>query len=101
MYPLHDLLIRPVKRTMTYTLLLREMLKYSKQANLKDQLDDIQQAIDVMERLTKNIDEMIAIDRLQDFDVGVPSCPRYKPRRVRPYLPRGRHNRDLNDRRNN
>lgn len=69
MYPLRDLLIRPVKRIMTYTLLLREMLKYSIQANLKDQLEDIQQAIDVMSRLTRNIDEMMVVDRLRDFNV--------------------------------
>lgn len=44
---------------------------FSIQANLKDQLEDIQLAIDVMCRLTKNIDEMMVVDRLRGFDVTI------------------------------
>lgn len=73
MYPLRDFLIRPVKRIMTYTLLLRKMLKYSKCAGDEDEVEEIQQAVDVMERLINNIDKMMVIDRLRDFNVSIPT----------------------------
>lgn len=55
---------------MTYTLLLRKMLKYSKYLEDEDEVEEIQQAVDVMERLINNIDQMMVVDRLRDFNVS-------------------------------
>lgn len=63
-----DLLIKPVQRIMKYQLLLKDILKYTEKANLKQECDDLMKAVYIMYVVPKTADDMMNVGRLNGFD---------------------------------
>lgn len=69
-HQLCDLLIMPVQRITRYPLLLKEVYKYTEQANLIAEVEALQQARQTMEDIAKAANDIMDISRLQGFDVS-------------------------------
>ncbi|KAM5157235.1 triple functional domain protein isoform 1-T1 [Mantella aurantiaca] len=63
-----DLLIKPVQRIMSYQLLLKEFLKYSRKACLD--VAELEKAVEVMSIVPKRCNDVMNVGRLQGFDQG-------------------------------
>ncbi|XP_071942493.1 kalirin-like isoform X2 [Antedon mediterranea] len=63
---LADLLIKPVQRIMKYQLILKDILKQTKKANLDTK--DLEDAVAIMCVVPKRANDMMAIGRLQGWD---------------------------------
>lgn len=70
-HQLCDLLIMPVQRITRYPLLLKEVYKYTEQANLIAEVEALQQARQTMEDIAKAANDIMDISRLQGFDVSI------------------------------
>ncbi|CAG0879502.1 unnamed protein product [Darwinula stevensoni] len=65
---LPDLLIKPVQRITKYQLLLRDVIRFTMQAQLMDELESLQKARNVMEIVPKEANDMMNVGRLKGFD---------------------------------
>ncbi|CAG0884605.1 unnamed protein product [Cyprideis torosa] len=65
---LPDLLIKPVQRIMKYQLLLKDILSLTKEAGLKDEVDALNKAVQIMHYVPKAADDMMNIGRLRGFE---------------------------------
>ncbi|XP_051865567.1 rho guanine nucleotide exchange factor 25-like isoform X2 [Pristis pectinata] len=63
---LNDLLIKPVQRIMKYQLLLKDLLKYSKKAELDT--TQLEKAVEVMCFVPRRCNDMMNVGRLQGFE---------------------------------
>ncbi|XP_067120464.1 LOW QUALITY PROTEIN: triple functional domain protein-like [Centruroides vittatus] len=65
---LPDLLIKPVQRIMKYQLMLKDILKYTEKAGLKDEAQNLRKAVHIMHIVPKAANDMMNVGRLQGFD---------------------------------
>ncbi|KAB7506845.1 Kalirin [Armadillidium nasatum] len=67
---LPDLLIKPIQRLMKYQLMLREILKHTERAGLKQQVEPMRKAVHIMTVVPKSADDMMNVGRLQGFSMN-------------------------------
>ncbi|XP_055685708.1 kalirin isoform X2 [Lutzomyia longipalpis] len=65
---INDLLIKPVQRLMKYELILKDVLKQTEKAGLQEECTSLQQAINVMNVIPKEANDMMDVGRLQNFE---------------------------------
>uniref|UniRef100_T1KXC2 DH domain-containing protein n=1 Tax=Tetranychus urticae TaxID=32264 RepID=T1KXC2_TETUR len=68
---LPDLLIKPIQRIMKYQLILSNLLKYTQQAGLVDELNDLRSALKYMQAVPKTTNDMMALTRLAGYEGSV------------------------------
>lgn len=62
---------------MKYELLLKDILKYTKRANIEDEYGYMRDACEVMRVIPKSANDMMDVGRLQRFEVSTAtSCER-------------------------
>lgn len=66
-----DLLIKPVQRIMKYQLMLKDILKHTRRAGFLSEIDNLNDALEVMTVVPQAANDMMDVGRLQGFDVGV------------------------------
>ncbi|KAG8197116.1 hypothetical protein JTE90_004375 [Oedothorax gibbosus] len=68
---LHDLLTRPVQRMLEYKLLLKDILKYTQQANLEEEVQQLEKAVHIMHLIYKTSNDVLNLNRLQGFQINL------------------------------
>lgn len=56
---------------MKYELLLKDILKYTKRANIEDEYGHLSDACEVMRVIPKSANDMMDVGRLQRFEVNL------------------------------
>ncbi|GFV45273.1 triple functional domain protein [Trichonephila clavipes] len=70
---LHDLLTRPVQRILEYKLLLKDILKYTQQADIEEEVQQLEKAVHIMHLIYKTCNDLLNLNRLQGFQVNIAS----------------------------
>lgn len=65
-----DLLIKPVQRIMKYQLMLKDILKHTLRAGFTNEIDNLNDALEVMTVVPQAANDMMDVGRLQGFDVS-------------------------------
>ncbi|XP_053211537.1 rho guanine nucleotide exchange factor 25-like isoform X2 [Panonychus citri] len=68
---LPDLLIKPIQRIMKYQLILSNLLKYTQQAGLVNELNDLRSALQYMQAVPKTTNDMMALTRLAGYEGSI------------------------------
>ncbi|KAI4471045.1 rho guanine exchange factor-related [Holotrichia oblita] len=63
-----DLLIKPVQRIMKYQLMLKDILKHTRRAGFLNEIDNLNDALEVMTVVPQAANDMMDVGRLQGFD---------------------------------
>lgn len=66
-YQISELLAKPVQRIMKYQLLLKDVLRFTEQANLEEEAQLLRKAVHIMHIIPKAANDMMNVSRLQGF----------------------------------
>ncbi|KFM67263.1 Triple functional domain protein, partial [Stegodyphus mimosarum] len=70
-HQLHDLLTRPVQRILEYKLLLKDILKYTQLADIEEEVQQLEKAVQIMHIIYKTANDVLNLNRLQGFQVNL------------------------------
>ncbi|GIY93513.1 triple functional domain protein [Caerostris extrusa] len=68
---LHELLTRPMQRILEYKLLLKDILKYTQEADLDEEVQQLEKAVHIMHLIYKTCNDVLNLNRLQGFQVNL------------------------------
>ncbi|XP_055949371.1 triple functional domain protein-like isoform X1 [Argiope bruennichi] len=68
---LHELLTRPVQRILEYKLLLKDILKYTQQADIEEEVQQLEKAVHIMHLIYKTSNDILNLNRMQGFQANL------------------------------